>query len=72
MLAHCGLEDKDNEKAERMSIVALLCIQNSPDARPLMSDVVKMLDGVKEVRQPANPIILKQLNLILHCNFKVM
>ncbi|KAF2316950.1 hypothetical protein GH714_007556 [Hevea brasiliensis] len=47
---------KDKEKAERMVVVALQCIQHSPDARPLMSDVVKMLEGSMEVlQQPQNP-----------------
>ncbi|KAJ6435482.1 hypothetical protein OIU84_000633 [Salix udensis] len=56
MLSLCGVEEKDKEKAGRMSIVALLCIQHSPDARPLMSDVVKMLEGSMEITmQPENP-----------------
>ncbi|CAK7337557.1 unnamed protein product [Dovyalis caffra] len=56
MLSLCGIEEKDREKARRMSIVALLCIQHSPDARPLMSDVVKMLEGNMEIiMQPENP-----------------
>ncbi|KAG5225763.1 G-type lectin S-receptor serine/threonine-protein kinase [Salix suchowensis] len=56
MLSLCGVEEKDKEQAGRMSIVALLCIQHSPDARPLMSDVVKMLEGSMEImREPENP-----------------
>ncbi|KAJ9162886.1 hypothetical protein P3X46_022626 [Hevea brasiliensis] len=56
MLSLCGIEQKDKEKAERMVVVALQCIQHSPDARPLMSDVVKMLEGSMEVlQQPQNP-----------------
>ncbi|KAB5514377.1 hypothetical protein DKX38_028283 [Salix brachista] len=56
MLSLCGVEEKDKERAGRMSIVALLCIQHSPDARPLMSDVVKMLQGSMEImREPENP-----------------
>ncbi|KAJ6372374.1 hypothetical protein OIU76_026794 [Salix suchowensis] len=56
MLSLCGVKEKDKEKAGRMSIVALLCIQHSPDARPLMSDVVKMLEGSMEImREPENP-----------------
>ncbi|KAF9662617.1 hypothetical protein SADUNF_Sadunf18G0072900 [Salix dunnii] len=56
MQSLCGVEEKDKEKAGRMSIVALLCIQHSPDARPLMSDVVKMLEGSMEIMvQPENP-----------------
>nr|TKS10686.1 G-type lectin S-receptor-like serine/threonine-protein kinase [Populus alba] len=56
MLSLCGIEEKDKEKAVRMSTVALLCIQYSPDARPQMSDVVKMLEGNMEIMtQPGNP-----------------
>ncbi|KAJ4828164.1 hypothetical protein Tsubulata_005042 [Turnera subulata] len=56
MLSLCGITEKDRAKAERMAIVALLCIQHLPDARPLMSDVVKMLEGSMEVPlQPDNP-----------------
>ncbi|WCJ42209.1 Protein kinase family protein [Euphorbia peplus] len=51
MLALCGIEQKHKEKAYRMCIVALLCVQRSPDARPLMSDVVKMLEGSMEIPQ---------------------
>ncbi|XP_065848789.1 rust resistance kinase Lr10-like [Euphorbia lathyris] len=56
MLALCGIEEKHKAKAYRMCIVALLCVQHSPDARPLMSDVVKMLEGSMEIPQtPQNP-----------------
>ncbi|KDP35365.1 hypothetical protein JCGZ_10349 [Jatropha curcas] len=51
MLYLCGIQGKDKDKAERMCLVALQCIQNSPDARPLMSDVVKMLEGGMEIVQ---------------------
>ncbi|KAJ6295985.1 hypothetical protein OIU78_023919 [Salix suchowensis] len=51
-----GLRRRTKKQAGRMSIVALLCIQHSPDARPLMSDVVKMLEGSMEImREPENP-----------------
>ncbi|XP_015583300.2 LEAF RUST 10 DISEASE-RESISTANCE LOCUS RECEPTOR-LIKE PROTEIN KINASE-like 2.4 [Ricinus communis] len=52
MLALCGIEGKDKEKAEKMCSVGFLCIQDSPDARPLMSDVVKMLEGGVEIQHP--------------------
>lgn len=56
MLSICGVKEKDKAKAGRMATVALLCIQHLPDARPLMSDVVKMLEGSMEVPvQPDNP-----------------
>lgn len=55
MLALCGTEEKDNEKAERMLKVALWCVQYSPEDRPLMSTVVKMLEGEIEISPPPFP-----------------
>ncbi|KAI3907415.1 hypothetical protein MKX01_036332 [Papaver californicum] len=48
-------EDKDKEKVERMIVVALWCVQDSPNSRPLMSSVVKMLEGGAEILSPSNP-----------------
>lgn len=47
----CGIEEKDRTKAERMGMVALWCVQDSPEARPPMSAVVKML----EIMPPPKP-----------------
>ncbi|KAJ7958658.1 Serine/threonine protein kinase [Quillaja saponaria] len=55
MTVGCGIEEKDREKAERMSMVALWCVQDSPDARPPMSAVVKMLEGGVEIMAPPKP-----------------
>ncbi|XP_029127339.1 LEAF RUST 10 DISEASE-RESISTANCE LOCUS RECEPTOR-LIKE PROTEIN KINASE-like 2.2 [Cajanus cajan] len=55
MLSLCGIEEKDKEKAERMSKVALCCVQYSPNDRPLMSIVVKMLEGEIEISPPPFP-----------------
>ena len=41
--------------AKRMVKVALLCVQYRPDSRPIMSDVVKMLEGSVEISKPMNP-----------------
>ncbi|KAM1781329.1 hypothetical protein ACFX11_039926 [Malus domestica] len=54
-LSFCGIEEQDREKAERIIMVALLCIQHSPEARPLMSNVVQMLEGDKEIASPPSP-----------------
>ncbi|GLT58312.1 hypothetical protein SLA2020_312140 [Shorea laevis] len=54
MTVNRGIEEKDREKAERMSMVALRCVQDSPEARPPMSVVVKMLEGV-EIKPPPKP-----------------
>ncbi|KAK6930694.1 hypothetical protein RJ641_004788 [Dillenia turbinata] len=51
VIAVCGIE-KDKEKAERLCMVAFWCVQFSPDARPCMTAVVNMLEGVVEVMLP--------------------
>ncbi|GKU87511.1 hypothetical protein SLEP1_g1903 [Rubroshorea leprosula] len=55
MTVDCGIEEKDKEKAERMSMVAFWCVQDSPEARPPMSVVVKMLEGGVEIKPPPKP-----------------
>ncbi|CAJ1975899.1 unnamed protein product [Sphenostylis stenocarpa] len=55
MLSLYGMEEKDREKGERMSKVALWCVQYKPDDRPLMSTVVKMLEGEIEISPPPFP-----------------
>ncbi|KAB2627532.1 G-type lectin S-receptor-like serine/threonine-protein kinase [Pyrus ussuriensis x Pyrus communis] len=55
VLLFCGIEEQDKEKAERMIMVALLCIQHAPEARPLMSNEVQMLEGHKEIASPPSP-----------------
>ncbi|KAH0982791.1 hypothetical protein GBA52_009968 [Prunus armeniaca] len=55
LVSRCGIEEKDREKAERMFLVALLCIQNSPEERPLMSNVVMMLEGHMVIPPPPFP-----------------
>ncbi|KAM0020936.1 putative protein kinase RLK-Pelle-RLCK-Os family [Helianthus debilis subsp. tardiflorus] len=51
----CGIEEKDQEAAERMVKVALCCVQYRPETRPVMSIVVKMLEGALEIPEPLNP-----------------
>ncbi|KAG5524351.1 hypothetical protein RHGRI_031119 [Rhododendron griersonianum] len=55
MILSSGIEDKDRDIAQRMAMVALWCVQDSPDARPPMSDVVKMLEGGVEIMPPPKP-----------------
>ncbi|KAL2535923.1 rust resistance kinase Lr10-like [Forsythia ovata] len=50
-----GIEEKDRATAEKMSMVALWCVQDSPEARPPMSAVVKMLEGGVEIMPPPKP-----------------
>ncbi|PWA61688.1 serine-threonine/tyrosine-protein kinase catalytic domain-containing protein [Artemisia annua] len=51
----CGIEKNDQEVVERMLKVALCCVQYRPETRPVMSIVVKMLEGALEVPDPLNP-----------------
>ncbi|GKU87500.1 hypothetical protein SLEP1_g1893 [Rubroshorea leprosula] len=55
MTVDCGIEEKDREKTERMSVIALWCVQDSPEARPPMNAVVKMLAGGVEIKPPPKP-----------------
>ncbi|XP_028773706.1 PR5-like receptor kinase [Neltuma alba] len=56
MLSLCGIEEeKDTEKAQRMLMAALWCVQYLPTDRPLMSNVVKMLEGDIEIPPPPFP-----------------
>ncbi|XP_057757339.1 rust resistance kinase Lr10-like [Arachis stenosperma] len=49
------LLEKHKEMVERMIKVALWCVQYRPESRPMMSAVVKMLEGSVEISQPLNP-----------------
>lgn len=51
----CGGEENYKEMAERMVKVALWCVQYRPESRPVMSVVVKMLEGAVEIPTPLNP-----------------
>ncbi|KAJ4959183.1 hypothetical protein NE237_026294 [Protea cynaroides] len=55
LLELSGIDEEHKENAERMAMVALWCVQYLPDSRPLMSNVVKMLEGGTEIRPPPNP-----------------
>lgn len=55
ILVACQIEEKDKEKAERMAMVALWCVQYRPELRPYMTVVVRMLEGGIEIPAPCNP-----------------
>ncbi|KAA8535657.1 hypothetical protein F0562_030660 [Nyssa sinensis] len=55
LMTVCAIEEEDKEKAEKMVKVALWCVQYRPESRPLMSVVVKMLEGEVEIPAPLNP-----------------
>lgn len=54
LMVACGIED-EKESAERMVKVALSCVQYKQESRPIMSVVVKMLEGSVEIPKPLNP-----------------
>ncbi|XP_062117478.1 rust resistance kinase Lr10-like [Humulus lupulus] len=47
----------DNKIASKLAIVGLWCIQWHPVGRPMMKDVVQMLEGVKVLNMPPNPFV---------------
>ncbi|XP_029125195.1 rust resistance kinase Lr10-like [Cajanus cajan] len=55
LIMACGIEERCKDMAERMVMVALLCVQYRPESRPMMSDVVKMLEGLVDISKPLNP-----------------
>nr|XP_043622548.1 dual specificity protein kinase zak2-like [Erigeron canadensis] len=55
LMIACQIAKEDEEVAERMIKVALCCVQYKPEARPLMSIVVQMLEGTLQVPEPPNP-----------------
>ena len=55
LIIACGIEEKNREITERMVDVALSFVQYRSDSRPIMSDVVKMLEGSVEMSKTLNP-----------------
>nr|XP_043622531.1 G-type lectin S-receptor-like serine/threonine-protein kinase At1g34300 isoform X1 [Erigeron canadensis] len=55
LMIACGIAKENEEVVERMLKVALCCVQYKPETRPLMSIVVKMLEGALEVPELLNP-----------------
>ncbi|KAK7329272.1 hypothetical protein VNO77_23427 [Canavalia gladiata] len=51
----CRIEENNKDIAERMVNVALSCVQYRPESRPIMSDIVKMLEGSIDIPKPMNP-----------------
>lgn len=49
------------DEAGRLALVAVWCIQDEEDVRPTMGLVVKMLEGVVEVRIPPPPKLIQAL-----------
>ncbi|KAJ6741029.1 RUST RESISTANCE KINASE LR10-RELATED [Salix purpurea] len=48
-------EDVDRQKLEKMVMIGLWCIQDEPDLRPSMKNVVMMLEGITDVSVPPRP-----------------
>jgi hypothetical protein len=45
----CGVKENHREISERMVKISLWSVQYRPESRPVMSDVVKMLEGAVEI-----------------------
>ncbi|GAU39065.1 hypothetical protein TSUD_321350 [Trifolium subterraneum] len=50
-----ALEEKNKEIAERMVKTAIWCVQYRQELRPMMSEIVKMLEGSLEIPKTINP-----------------
>lgn len=55
VLTVADIEEKHREKVERICKVALWCVQHRSDERPSMSNVVRMLEGEQEIKDPSYP-----------------
>ncbi|PWA90791.1 S-locus glycoprotein domain-containing protein [Artemisia annua] len=51
-------EEVDINMCEKMVKVGLLCIQDDPDARPSIKDVILMLEGTTDIPTPPSPTSL--------------
>ncbi|KAK1430510.1 hypothetical protein QVD17_13311 [Tagetes erecta] len=51
-------DDVDIYMFEKMVKVGLLCIQDDPEARPLIRDVILMLEGTSDIPIPPSPVPL--------------
>ncbi|KAF5206228.1 Receptor-like kinase [Thalictrum thalictroides] len=55
-ILECGIKEEDKENAKRLAIIALLCVEHNPRARPMLSNVVKMVEGeIKQLNTPVAP-----------------
>ncbi|KAL7240380.1 hypothetical protein ACSBR2_006099 [Camellia fascicularis] len=55
---HGIMNEEDNEKARKMIIVGLWCIQTDPSSRPAMSKAVDMLEGsIESMQIPPRPFL---------------
>ncbi|PIA52785.1 hypothetical protein AQUCO_01000569v1 [Aquilegia coerulea] len=57
VLTKYGIGENDKEKANTLSIVALLCIEQKAGKRPSMSEVVNILVGVVPPGKPSEPFL---------------
>ncbi|XP_030544247.1 rust resistance kinase Lr10-like isoform X2 [Rhodamnia argentea] len=53
----CRIQEHCRDKAERMAMVALWCVQYKQASRPSMNVALKMLEGGVEIPLPANPFL---------------
>nr|GMD26272.1 cysteine-rich receptor-like protein kinase 3 [Ipomoea batatas] len=53
-----SLEERAREEATRQLQIGLVCVQASPELRPSMSAVVKMISGEQDIPEPTQPPFL--------------
>nr|GLL32726.1 cysteine-rich receptor-like protein kinase 3 [Ipomoea trifida] len=53
-----SLEESAREEATRQLQIGLVCVQASPELRPSMSAVVKMISGEQDIPEPTQPPFL--------------
>ena len=66
---HCITSEEENEKARKMIIVSLWCIQTDPSNRPSMTKVLEMLEGSLHLLYVPPKPLLFSINgpAITHC-----
>ncbi|XP_052198778.1 rust resistance kinase Lr10-like [Diospyros lotus] len=65
---HCITSKEENEKARKMIIVSLRCIQTDPLSRPSMTKVLEMLEGsLHSLHIPPKPFLSSINGPLTHC-----
>ncbi|XP_052198775.1 LEAF RUST 10 DISEASE-RESISTANCE LOCUS RECEPTOR-LIKE PROTEIN KINASE-like 2.1 isoform X2 [Diospyros lotus] len=65
---HCITSKEENEKARKMIIVSLWCIQTDPLSRPSMTKVLEMMEGsLHSLHIPPKPFLSSINGPLTHC-----
>lgn len=57
IIKECGIRESSRENARTLAMVALWCVQYTPQIRPTMSTVVMLLEKKIQVTSPPNPFV---------------